>query len=295
MDKLANMQAFATVAQTGSFALASRKLNIANSVISKRIKDLEDFLDTQLFIRTTRKVTLTDTGYGYLEYVRKILDELEEIESRIRYKTEKPVGTIKLAAPLSFGIQYLGTAIASYLAKYPDITIKTYLSDRQTNIVDEGYDLAIRIGSLEDSGLIAKKLTSSGRCVCASPEYFLRHGKPETPRDLKTHNCLGYLNVMEGKSWPFFIDGKKTWQPVSGNFSADNGDLLHQAALTGCGIALLPTFIIDNSLRNGKLVTALEDFEETDFGIFAVYQQTRHLSPKIRTLIDHLAECFRGI
>lgn len=288
MDKLANMQAFEAVGRVGSFAEAGRQLGVATSVVSKRIKDLEDFLGTQLFIRTTRKVTLTDTGYSYLEYVQKFLAELEEVESRIRYKMEKPAGTIRLSAPLSFGMQFLGAAIASYLEKYPDVTIKTYLSDRRVDLVEEGYDLAIRSGPMTDSSLIAKRLVSCRRVVCASPQYFKEHGKPQTPKDLKEHNCLSYLNLLDGKAWPFMIEGRKSVQQVTGTFLADNGDLLHEAAVSGCGITLLPTFIVGESIRNGTLETALEEFEETDFGIYAVYQHTRHLSAKIRTLIDHL-------
>lgn len=292
MNKLANMLAFRAVGEAGSFAIASRKLNLSNSVISKRVKDLEDFLGTQLFTRTTRKVTLTETGYSYLEYVRKFTDELEEVEARIRYKMDRPVGEIKLAAPLSFGMQYLGPAITSYLEKYPDVTIKTYLSDQRVDLMENGYDLTIRTGPLEDSSLIAKKLVSSRRVVCASPSYFKDKGKPKTPEDLKKHNCMSYLNMADGKAWPFMIDKQRKWQSVSGHFLSDNGDLLHEAALSGYGITLLPTFIIDKSLQNGLLDTALEAYQEDDFHIYAVYQHTRHLSTKIRTLIDHLSTRF---
>lgn len=290
MDKLATMEAFASVAQTGSFAETARKLNLANSVVSKRIKDLEDFLGTQLLIRTTRKVTLTEAGYSYLEHVRKFIDELEEVEELLRTQTEKPIGTIKLSAPLSFGLQYLGPALAEYLKKYPDVTIKTYLSDRQIDLSEEGFDLAIRIGKLDDSSMIAKKIRHCRRVVCATPAYLKKHGTPQKPADLKTHNCLGYLNLAEGKSWPFIVNEKKIWQAVSGNFLSDNGDILHQAALSGCGIALLPNFIIDKSLKEKKLQIILEDFEDTDFDIYAIYQHSRHLSVKIRTLIDHLSQ-----
>lgn len=289
MDKLANMEAFRAVAETGSFAEASRRLNLANSVVSKRIKDLEDFLDTQLFLRTTRKVSLTETGHAYLEQAQRLLDELDEMESNLRYRTQKPVGTIKLTAPLSFGLQTLAPALTSYLDKYPDVSIKTYLSDRRVNLVEEGYDLAIRIGALDDLSLVAKKLCHGRRVVCASPAYFKRHGLPKTPADLKGHNCLSYINLAEGKTWPFMMHGKKISQSVSGNFFSDNGDLLHQAALSGCGITMLPTFIISESLKSKKLQIALADYEVKDFDIYAVYQQTRHLSTKIRTLIDHLS------
>lgn len=295
MHRLANMQAFEAVGQTGSFAEAGRKLGIATSVVSKRVKDLEDFLGAQLFIRTTRKVSLTDAGYDYLEYVQKFLAELDEVETRIRHNTDKPVGTVRLAAPLSFGMQYLGPAIASYLNKYPDVTVKTYLSDRRVDLIDDGYDLAVRTGPLTDSSLMAKKLVGGRRVVCASPDYFAQYGRPQTPQDLKSHNCMAYLNMAEGKSWPFMVGGRKIWQPVHGRFAADNGDLLHEAALTGCGITFLPTFIVGGSLENGTLETVLDDFEDKDFGIYAVYQHTRHLSAKIRTLIDHLSDCFKDM
>ncbi len=290
MDKFANMQAFQFVAQTGSFAEAARKLNLANSVVSKRIKDLEDFLGAQLFLRTTRQVTLTETGHSYLDYVQRVMDELEEVESGIRYQTQKPVGTIKLTAPMSFGLQALAPALTSYLEKHPDVAIKTYLSDRRVDLVTEGYDLAIRIGTLEDTSLVAKKLGHSRRIVCATPSYFKKHGKPEKPSDLKRYNCLSYINLAEGKAWPFWEKDKKMWQPVSGNFMSDNGDLLYQAALSGCGITMLPAFIISDAIKQKNLVPVLEEFEDKNFDIYAVYQQTRHLSTKIRTLIDHLSD-----
>lgn len=295
MNKLANMEAFATIGATGNFAEAARRLGITNSVISKRIKDLEDFLGVQLFQRTTRKVTLTDAGYNYLEYVRRVLDEMNEVESGIRFQTEKPVGTIKLSAPLSFGLQTLAPTISSYLDKYPEVDVKTYLSDRRVNLVEEGFDLAIRIGKLEDQSLIARKLCNGRRVVCASKSYIKAHGKPKTPAELKDHNCLSYMNLAEGKAWPFIVNGKKIWQQVSGNLSSDNGDLLYQAALSGCGIALLPTFIIHESLKSKDLEILLEDFEEKDFDIYAVYQHTKHLSIKIRTFIDHLSKNLKGL
>ncbi len=294
MDRLANMQAFQAVAETGSFAEAARKLNLANSVVSKRIKDLEDFLGVQLLSRTTRSVMLTENGESYLVYVKKFLDDLGDMEASLRHQASMPVGSIRLAAPLSFGLQILAPALASYLKKYPDVSIKTYLSDRRVDLAAEGFDLAIRIGALDDLGLVARKLCGGRRVVCASPSYIKEHGRPVRPSDLKQHNCLGYLNIADGKSWPFVDGGKKIWQPVAGNFSSDNGDLLHQAAVSGCGIALLPTFIISDSLKLKKLEILLEDFEEKNFDVHAVYQQTRHLSVKIRTLIDHLVSELDG-
>lgn len=292
MDKLANMEAFAAVAETGSFAEAARRLNLANSVVSKRIKDLEDFLGTQLLVRTTRKVSLTDNGYDYLDYVRRFLDELSEIEGRIRYNTEVPKGVIRLAAPLTYGLNFLGPALSSYMKKYPEVIIKTYLSDKRMNLIDEGYDLTIRTGPLEDSSLMAKKLENCRLVVCASPAYWKKNSPPKHPEDLRDHNCMTYLNTMDGKSWPFMIDGKQVWLPVKGSFSSDNGNLLEEMALNGQGVIMLPTFIVEKSIATSKLKAVLEDCELKDFNTYVVYQQTRHLSIKIRTLVDHLVDFF---
>ena len=292
MDKFANMEAFAAVAETGSFAVAARKLNLANSVVSKRIKDLESFLEVQLLTRTTRNVSLTDTGRTYLDHVHRVFEQLHEAESGIREEATEPSGILKLTAPLSFGMQYLAPALASYLKLYPKVTVRTHLSDRRVDLVSEGFDLAIRVGALSDASLIAKKLAPGRRIVCATPAYLKKHGLPQKPSDLQTHNCLSYTNLAEGKSWPFIVGGKKVWQQVSGNFLSDNGDLLFQAALASGGITLLPTFIVGQAVDKGKLEILLEDFEEKDFDIYAVYQQTRHVSRKIRTLIDHFTSCF---
>jgi len=287
------MKAFAQVADTGSFAEAARRMGLAVSVVSKRVKDLETHLSTQLLHRTTRKVRLTDTGYSYLEYVRKFLDELEEVEENIRHKTHKPVGEIKLAAPLSFGVKYLGPALSAFLARYPDVSIKSYLSDRPVDLVEEGYDLSVRIGQLKHASLISKKLANCRRVVCASPAYFKDNGRPKKPSDLTLHNCMSYINLAEGRAWPFVVKGKKIWQSTAGRFDSDNGDMLCEAAVAGCGITYLPTFIAGPAISSGKLEVVLEKYEEPDFNIYAVYQNRRHLSTKVRTLIDHLSDYFK--
>lgn len=292
MDRLANMQAFRAVANSKSFAEAAKKLNIANSVISKRIKDLENYLGTQLFIRTTRKITLTETGASYLEYVSKILDDIDEVESSIQHSRDRPTGKIKLAAPLMFGKKHLGPILTTYLDKYPEVSIQSYLSDREIDLIDEGFDLAIRSGPLKDSTLFAKKLFSFKRVICASPTYFKREGKPLTPADLKRHNCLSYLNVSEGKLWPYYQRKTKKWQPVEGQFFSDSGDLLHEAVLAHAGITQLPTFVIQESLNSGALEAVLTEYSEPEIDFFVVYPHTRHLSIKIRTLIDHLSDSF---
>lgn len=294
MDRLANMIALVTVAETGSFAETASRLHIANSVVSKRIKDLESYLGTQLLQRTTRHVHLTEAGYAYVEHARKFLDELAEVEENLRYRNENPVGEIKVSAPLSFGNKFLGAPMASFLEKYPDVTVKLIVNDRLVDIAAEGFDLAIRIGTVEDQSLITRKLAQSRRMVVASPTYLEKYGRPTRPEDLAQHNCLSYSGLHEGKSWPFQKDGREFLQRVGGRFMADSGTLLCEAAVRSCGIALLPTFIVGQHIVNGELEPLLEEFESPPLAIQAVYQHKRYLSAKTRKLIDHLAAYFSG-
>jgi len=294
MDRLANMIAFVTVAETGSFAEAASRLHIANSVVSKRIKDLEGYLGTLLLQRTTRHINLTEAGYAYVEHARKFLDELAEVEENLRYRNENPVGELKISAPLSFGNKFLGPAIADFLDKYPDVTVKLIVNDRAVDIAAEGFDLAIRIGVLEDQSMITRKLAQSRRIVVASPAYLEKHGRPKTPEDLSQHNCLSFSGLHDGRAWPFQRDGKEFQQRVGGRFIADSGTLLCEAAVRGCGITILPTFIVGEHIASGELEPLLEEFEASPLAIQAVYQHKRHLSAKTRKLIDHLVQYFSG-
>jgi len=288
------MITFVTVAETGSFAEAASRLHIANSVVSKRIKDLEGYLGTLLLQRTTRHINLTEAGYAYVEHARKFLDELAEVEENLRYRNENPVGEIKISAPLSFGNKFLGPAIADFLDKYPDVTVKLIVNDRTVDIAAEGFDLAIRIGALEDQSMITRKLAQSRRIVVASPAYLEKHGRPTTPEDLSQHNCLSFSGLHDGRAWPFQKDGKEFLQRVGGRFVADSGTLLCEAAVHSCGIAILPTFIVGEHISNGELEPLLEEFEAPPLAIQAVYQHKRHLSAKTRKLIDHLVAYFSG-
>jgi DNA-binding transcriptional LysR family regulator len=294
MDRLSNIIAFVTVAETSSFAEAAKRLNLANSVVSKRIKDLEDYLSTRLLQRTTRHVRLTDAGYLYFDHARRLVSELAEVEENLRYRNENPVGELKVNAPVTFGAKFLGPAIASYLEKYPDVAIRLFLGDRNVDMTQEGFDLSIRIGPIDSTSLIARKLAKSRRVTVASPEYLEKQGRPQKPQELLQHNCLVYSGVNDGKSWPFLINGKKHLQPVAGRFTTDNGMLLAEAAAGGCGITMLPTFIVGPHINKGELEIILEDFEEEPLLIQAVYVQQRHLSARLRKFIDHLAEYFAG-
>jgi DNA-binding transcriptional LysR family regulator len=292
MDRLSNIIAFVTVAETSSFAEAAKRLNLANSVVSKRIKDLEEYLRTPLFQRTTRHVRLTDAGYLYFDHARKLVSELAEVEENLRFANENPVGELRVSAPVTFGAKFLGPAVSSFLEKYPDVSIRLFLGDRTVDMREEGFDLSIRIGPQDTSSLITRKLARSRRVTVASPDYLHKNGRPEKPQDLVKHNCLVYSGVNDGKSWPYAIKGKKHLQPVAGRFTTDNGMLLAEAAAGGCGITMLPTFIAGPYINKGALEIILEDFEEEPLLIQAVYVQQRHLSARLRKFIDHLAEYF---
>ena len=294
MDRLANMIAFVTVAETGSFAKTASRLRIANSVVSKRIKDLEAYLGTQLLRRTTRRIALTEAGYAYADHAKKFLDNLAEVEENIRFRNENPVGEIKITAPSGFGNKFLGPALAGFLETYPDVTVTLSLDDRKVDLAAEGFDLAIRIGAVEEPGLIVKKLAQSRRIVVASPAYLQQYGRPAAPEDLARHNCMRASDADDGKNWQFQKDGREMKQRVNGRFTADSGILLCEAAVRGCGIALLPTFIAGAHVVNGELVPLLEDFESPPLAVQAVYPERRFLGAKTRKLIDHLAATFSG-
>jgi DNA-binding transcriptional LysR family regulator len=292
MDRLSNIAAFVTVAETGNFAEAARRLNIANSVVSKRIKDLEAYLGVRLLERSTRRVRLTDTGYQYFDQTRRIITELAETEENIRYHNENPVGELKVSAPVSFGVKFMGPAVSSYLDTYPDVVVKLSLTDRMVDMQSEGFDIAIGIGDIPDPGAITKKLAESRGVVVASPAYIARHGRPERPQDLSAHNCMAYSHLNDGRHWPFRIGGKKHLQSIDGRFGANNGMLLADAAVNGCGIVYLPTFLVANHIASGALEILLEEFEEPPITIRAAWLQQRLLSARTRTFIDHMAAYF---
>lgn len=292
MDRLSNIIAFVTVAETSSFAETARRLNLANSVVSKRIKDLEAYLGTALLKRTTRHVALTDAGYQYFDHARRLINELAEVEENLRYSNENPVGELKVSAPVTFGVKFLGPAVASFLEKYPDVVVRLFLGDRAAPLAEEDFDLAIKIGDIGNTSYITRKLAESRRVTVASPQYLQEKGRPLKPQELAQHNCLVYSGVQDGKSWPFLVNGRRMFQPVSGRFTSDNGMLLLEAALHGCGVTMLPTFIAGPHINSGELEIVLEDFEEPPMLVQAVYVPQRHLNARTRKFIDHLVEYF---
>ena len=275
---------FVNVAETESFTQASKKLAISTAQVSRQVNALEQRLNIKLFYRTTRKVSLTEEGRVFYQHCRGVLDGLDAAERAITNLQSKPQGKIKLTAPVTYGEQHVLPLINDFMKQYSDIEITAYLSNQQLDLVDESFDLAIRLGKLSDSSMMAIKLTERTNYVCASPAYLERYGIPHSLSELNKHSCL--LGTRD--YWHFSVAGKEKNIRVTGNLRCNSGFGLVDAALKGLGIIQLPDYYIKEHLINGSLITLLDTYKAPDEGIWAIYPQNRHLSPKIRLLVEYL-------
>jgi DNA-binding transcriptional LysR family regulator len=295
MDRLAALEAFARVAETSSFSAAARGLNLSKSLISRQVSALEAELGARLISRTTRSLTLTEAGRGYYEQVTRILAQMEEADLSVSQLQATPRGRLRVNAPMSFSLLRLAPALPDFLALYPEIEVDMVMNDRRVDLLEEGFDLAIRIGRLADSSLVARKLGAMQRFIVASPAYLAERGTPKVPADLRHHACLCYSNADTIDEWRFCEpDGRPVTIEVKGRVRANNGDLLRIAALRGLGFVDLPNFLLAADIESGALVPVLQDYIRQDGGIYAVYPHARYLPPKIRVFIDFLAERWGG-
>ncbi len=295
MDKLDAMKVFTKVVACGSFAEAGRQLGLTRSTVSKAVIELEQVLSSRLLDRTTRKVSATEAGLAYYERCLSILADVEETEAQVSRLHDEPRGTLKLNAPMSFGALHMGPAIASFMAKYPELKVELSLNDRFVDPLEEGFDITLRIAVLEDSSLIARKLAPARRVLAASPDYLAAHGAPATLKDLERHRCLNYGHTTVLQRWQLTQNGETVVVPINSVLCANNGDVLREAALRGQGITKLPTFLIGSDLKAGNLQVVLPEFPPTELGIFALYAPNRYLAAKSRLLIDHLVAAFSGV
>lgn len=288
MRKLENIEAFIAVVECGGFSKAAEKLGVSKSHISRQISALEEHLDALLLNRTTRVVTLTDVGQNFYPTCRDLLASLGEAEQAIIEQQHQVRGLLTVSAAGQFGEDYVAPAALKFMALYPSVQINLDFSNRLVDLVAEGYDLAIRAGTLKDSSLIARRIAPRKLLICASPEYFARQGTPGSPYALRNHNCLmGTLTT-----WRFREKGRHVDLRIEGNWRSNNGRALVHAALAGIGIVQLPSFYLQPHIDNGSLVTALEDYYPTDTGTWAVYPSNRHMSHKVRLFINFLVEEF---
>jgi DNA-binding transcriptional LysR family regulator len=295
MDRLAAMQVFAQVVESGSFARAAAHLGLSTSATSRQLAELESHLRTRLLNRTTRRVSLTESGRAYYERAVQVLADVEEAEQEAARAAVVPRGTIKLTASLNFGVRHVAPAIAAFLAQHPEVRFDVSLSDRIVDLVEEGFDLAIRIGTAGSENLVARKLGATRLLPCASAGYLKAHGAPQVPEDLARHNCLTYEYVAPRNVWRFRDPaGNERPVRVSGSLHCNNGDLLAEAAAQGAGIVFEPAFIVGPEVRAGRLVALLQDFAAPPMPIYAVYPSRKHLSAKVRLFVDFLVERSAG-
>lgn len=292
LDTLAGMAIFARVVDAGGFSAAARELGLSKSAVSKQVSALEDKLGARLLHRTTRRMSLTEAGAALLERGRRVLAEAEEAEALVGALQAEPRGTLRVNAPMTFGTMHLGPAISDFLALHGAVTVDLGLDDRFIDLVDEGWDVAIRIGRLADSSLVARKLAAARRVIVASPGYLAARGAPQRLDDLLRHDCLCYSYMTAGEEWRFDgPDGEESVRVV-GRLHANNGEILRAAVCAGAGIATLPTFICGPDIASGRLVRVLPQYEVRGSGIYAVWPPGRHLTAKVRAFVDFLAERF---
>ena len=292
MDKIETMRAFIAVAQEHSFTGAARRLDMSTKLVSKYVQRLETNLDTQLFNRTTRSVTLTDVGKAYLEPCRRVLEQLDELESLVMERQTSLAGPIRITAPTGFGGNQLVHALRPFMELHPKVEIELKLSDTRVALVEEGFDLAVRIGPLRDSTLKVRKLADMPLIVCAAPSYIAACGRPTNPEALATHCCLIDENPSNASLWQFNSDSGDTAVKVSGSFRANSPAAVAQMAVDGLGIARCPLYTVKPALDDGRLEQLLPDYSTDVFSLCALYPLNRHLTARVRALIDHLAAYF---
>lgn len=287
MDRFEDMRCFVHVSELQSVTKAAEKLNLAPSAVSRRLKELESRLDAQLLTRTTRRMSLTEAGQVFYRRARQLLNDLDDAEAEVSDQSHALKGLLRVTAPLTFGVCYLSGIVTDFLDQHPELTLDLDLSDREVDLVGEGIDLAIRIGVLQDSSLIARKIADVKMVVVASPEFLRRFGMPSHPDDLKLLPGICYTNAERPGIWRYRDgDGTDASVQVPMRMKANNGTVLADAAAAGLGVAIEPSFIVHQYLASGALVPVLRDYQWPDVAIYAVYPETRHLSAKARAFID---------
>ena len=288
MDRLQEMRIFTTVAECGSFVGATEMLGLSKAAVSRSVTELERRLGVRLMHRTTRKLSLTPEGELFLSRCRDILASVEESEAEVSTSGRSARGTLRVTAPVSFGIRHLAPLWSDFLEAYPDVKVELELSDRVIDLVEEGLDLGIRIGRLSDSTLVTRQLASTRLVLCASPTYLERRGYPSHPSELQHHETFSYSLLTTGNTWPFDGPDGRIDVRVAPRMRSNNGDTGVAVCVRGGGIHLWPTFLIEDELRSGALVEVLPAFRAPTLGIYAVYPSRMHVSPKIRVAVDFL-------
>ena len=277
---------FVYVVETESFTAAAKRMDVSVAHISRHVNQLENRLGAKLLYRTTRQIRLTEVGEVYYHYARKVMDDLLEAERAIIEMEGKQIGKLRITAPVYYGERFVAPLVNDFLLRYPQIELELNLTNQTIDLVEEGYDLAIRLGTLDSSSMMCRKLAHRTQYLCASPAYLAAHGIPQKPADLASHRCLG--SILD--HWRFVENGKLRNRRVGSAWSCNSGLVARDAALKGLGIVQLPDYYVQEELKQGLLVSLLEEFRLPDDGIWVVYPHNRHLSPKVKLLVDFLVK-----
>lgn len=288
MDKLTSMSVFVRVAKAGSFAGGASELGISRAMATKHIMQLEGSLGTRLFNRTTRSLNLTDVGASYLERCQQVLLDVEEMEAAVTHLQTEPRGVLKISAPPVIGATHITRAVAAFLKIHTDLTVDLILQSSPSDLIDDGIDIAIYLGDLADTSMVARKLASSSMVVCGSPDYLAKHGIPNTPEDLLNHSCLVNWASSPRNKWRFKGKTGYTTINVSGRMQSNVADANRIAAVNGLGLVMLATYVVGRDIEKGKLIAVLEDYAPPPLDIHAVYPHRKYLSAKVRRFLDFL-------
>ena len=293
MDKFASMEAFTQVVESGGFAAAARQMGVSRSTVNKLVINLENELKVQLLQRSTRRVNPTPTGLAYYERCLNILAEVSAAENAVSQLQTEPKGTLRLNAPMSFGTLYLGKAIADFMVQYPQLQVQLTLDDRFIDPIAEGYDLTVRIAQPQASpSLVCQEIAPIIRVLCAAPSYLQQHGKPQTLAELSDRSCLHYGHLLTGNKWRLYKEDQEEKVTVNGVLCSNNGEVLRDAAVQGLGIAMLPSFIIEQELSHKRLAIVLPDYQLPETSLCLVYPLNRHLNIKIQLFTEFFQQRF---
>lgn len=293
MDKFQEMRTFVTVVDTGSFVRAADALNLSKTAVSRLVGELESRLGTRLLHRTTRKLSLTPEGEVFHERCTRLLEGVAEAEAELAVHAGQAMGQLKVNVPVTFGLLHLAPLWPAFMALHPKVALDITLSDRLVDLVDEGYDLAVRIARLQTSSLVSRQLTSTRMVLCASPQYLRRHGMPAHPSDIAQHSVIAYTLLSMGEQWEFEGPQGPVSVKVLPRMRTNSGDTCCAAAVQHQGIVLQPSFLVGAHLASGALVEVLPQYRSIELGVYAVYPTRKHLTPKVRALVDFLVNAFR--
>lgn len=291
MDRLTALNVFRHVVEMRSFAAAARRLRLSPAAVSKNIGELEAHLGVRLLNRTTRRMSLTEAGSRYYDQIVRVLDELEEADSSLGPLQQMPTGLLRVSAPMTLTLVCLSPALPKFLSRYPDLSLDLRMDDRRVNVVEEGFDIAIRASDrLEDSSLIARKLMTLPHVVCGAPSYFERFGTPETPEDLKDHSCIQFTLSGHVDEWAFEKDGRSASVPINGRYKVTSSLAVRDALRAGFGLSLIPRAYVGEDIERGRLRTVLDDWSTVELSVYAVYPSRRYVVTKVRAFLDFLVE-----